>query len=836
MSLVAWYPLNGDYKNYTAENMGLTQTSIPSYENGKIGRALSLGGFKWTAEQTAKILNNKEVSIALWIYVNADEGSTTNRAMIFGNDNMLPPNNRRFSLYQYPNCNSLHWSWQNGNSSNTFTAGVLNGVLPSYKWTHICVTYKNPIGKIYINGELKKTFNGVYNSESFEYETQVIHNSSYHYLNDYRFYNHCLSDAEVKEISKGLVLHYTMDSLYGEGNIIKNSYNGCNGGNAIILQDEKYNGFSIRYLKYEGTSFRDAIGLSNIIEPNPNEYYTASFWAKGNCQIRAHFYPDCCVSVVSNQGFKGTSGDGHCDFNLTKDWARYWVTWKTKSDVSGLKNFVVGRIYNQGEGAECYIAGVKFEKGEVATLWCPNIADTNASDYGLDKVCDSSGYGNDGVSTDLEYSIDRKKGLTSTKYNGSTSKILTQKGSFAWFTFDEFTISCWMKPTVSPSTYTGSIGVSYDEPINPEVISARTLSLNNHSGSLCIESIKNNQWKTYNSGYSLAINEWQHCAITIDKNNLISFYVNGILVKTDILDFGSNVSQNQNAFFQVGCDLAGGDEYYQGYYDDIRFYTTTLSADDILQLYRETQKIDNLGNLYCSELNEVERRVEYLESNGTQWIDTGIKASDKISFEISFEDNEIITYDRFFFGATDNNTSRFYLGYGWDNNNTGFAYGGSINQLDKIGSKKRATIKFDVDKNLYVNGIKENISISTFGGVSLNIYLFTRNVNGNKGAGTFTKIYYCKIWKNGEIVRDLLPTISTEEGHIGEACLFDTVTNTYFYNQGTGKFTTNLDESTTNIDFTSKGIVNTDYIIEGKDKTKIKNDGNIIEVNNLYEN
>ena len=78
--------------------------------------------------------------------------------------------------------------------------------------------------------------------------------------------------------------------------------------------------------------------------------------------------------------------------------------------------------------------------------------------------------------------------------------------------------------------------------------------------------------------------------------------------------------------------------------------------------------------------------------------------------------------------------------------------------------------------------------------------------------------------------------ISTEEGHIGEACLFDTVENKYYYNQGTGKFITNLDESITNIDFTSKGIVNTDYIIEGKDKTKILNDGNIIEVNNLYEN
>lgn len=667
MSLVAWYPLNGDYKNYTAENMELTQTSTPSYENGKIGRALNLGGFIWTAEQTAKILNNKEVSIALWIYVNADEGSTTNRAMIFGSGGTTPPNNRRFSLFQYPNCNSLHWSWQNGNSSNTFTDGILNGVLPSYKWTHICVTYKNPIGKIYINGELKKTFNGVYNSESFEYETQVIHNSSYHYLNDYRFYNHCLSDAEVKEISKGLVLHYTMDKVYEEN-----------------------------------------------------------------------------------------------------------------------------------------------------------------------KVYDSSGYGNDGVSTDLEYSIDRKKGLTSTKYNGSTSRILTQKGSFSWFNFDECTISCWMKPTLSPSGYTGSIGISYDG--NP---SGKTLCLNNHGGRFCVESIRDSYWMTYPSDYTLPINEWSHCVITINRDNIIKFYVNGELIKTDTLNFGSITYSSANALFQVGCDLAGGDEYYQGYYDDVRFYTTSLSADDILQLYRETQKIDNKGNLYCSELNEVERRVEYLESNGTQYIDTGIiSISNKFQIEIQFSLNQSKDYQNLFCCRESSSRTRTLFVKnlnGFRNDQDGWQNVISVPlSLNTKYILKSSQTQFKLNNNVLYDyqsdsGVTINRKVTLLNsydvgsGVMSNTYQF----NG--------KIYYCKIWDNDTLVRDFLPTISTEEGHIGEACLFDTVTNTYFYNQGTGKFTTNLDESTTNIDFTSKGIVNTDYIMEGKEQAKIKNDGNIIEVNNLYE-
>lgn len=214
MALKAWYPLNMDTANYGSGNLDLIQTAAPTYvSGGKTGaNALNRGGFKWSAAQTASVLNNDAFSYACWIKPTPTTPSS-DRAMIFGNSGA-----RQFSIFQYNTANDLHLYWyKNGVDTTGGTLSVVRaGVLPSNVWTHVAVTYSKATGYvcIYINGSLNWSTSGiVISSSSYEKETQVIYDSAFHQLNDVRIYDHCLSQLEVSEIYETLVLHYPLNRV-----------------------------------------------------------------------------------------------------------------------------------------------------------------------------------------------------------------------------------------------------------------------------------------------------------------------------------------------------------------------------------------------------------------------------------------------------------------------------------------------------------------------------------------------------------------------------------------------------------------------------------------------
>lgn len=259
MALQIWLPLNGNIENKGLLG-DLTVTATPTFADaGKIGKCLSSGSLSMSAEQTQQVLNNDEFTFATWLYLNSDTGSGS--TAIFGNEGMTAPNNRRFTVFLYDTLQKVHLSWQNYDSNSTVVGTVSGAIIPLKQWTHLAVTYSksSKVVKVYLNGAVKESYNvsGDFTSPSYAYVTRLMPNNSSIRYNDYRVYSHCLSPKEVKEISKGLVLHYKMDDKIAT-NLVKNHqyniYNNHNVPASLTKLSETFQGCDVYRLSMTPTS------------------------------------------------------------------------------------------------------------------------------------------------------------------------------------------------------------------------------------------------------------------------------------------------------------------------------------------------------------------------------------------------------------------------------------------------------------------------------------------------------------------------------------------------------------------------------------------------------
>lgn len=88
---------------------------------------------------------------------------------------------------------------------------------------------------------------------------------------------------------------------------------------------------------------------------------------------------------------------------------------------------------------------------------------------------------------------------------------------------------------------------------------------------------------TWNSTAKMTAGEWVHAAVTYDGTTL-RFYLSAEQDSPEV---------NQNIVFAtvsealiLGCDFAGGDEYFDGVLDDVRVYDIALSEEQILNVMR----------------------------------------------------------------------------------------------------------------------------------------------------------------------------------------------------------------------------------------------------------
>ena len=212
-----------------------------------------------------------------------------------------------------------------------------------------------------------------------------------------------------------------------------------------------------------------------------------------------------------------------------------------------------------------------------------------------------------------------------------------------------------------------------------------------------------------------------------------------------------------------------------------------VATDAIFEPYTEANVDVELPVIEGSEsrLPDGYTELEYIESSGAQYIDTGFTVSaQNFSGLRVVQDCELITGGSywsvngisgtgniFYLGAS--NTNAIYYGNGASNIATGHSYPGG-----------RIVFDLNVQNSSYTFGetILTGLSFSA-PSASANFYIFAYNTISSRDCHS-EKIYNLKIFSDDELVRNFVPC----ENPSGEIGLYDLVNDVFYQNAGSGTF------------------------------------------------
>lgn len=320
MSLLVWLPLNGNLENKGCSNAVATAVTTAGYSDGKLGKALSSGKIKIDAKYVPNIFNNTAMSICFWYNNNGTTSSHPICGFSGNNGDGDSGAVRSWDFFNYSTVNNFHWSM------GTLGNGILSNVIPNNTWVHFCITFKTGSLKIYINGE--QSYSSTSSTSSFTFDKSYYISFGYtQMLNDFRIYDECLSKEQIHQISQGLILHYPLNSGYGNENLLIGTNKFNNGGNAsgITSSTTEDNLLKVVATKNNGNWKQFVLGNGNetILQNTMNvgDKFVVSFDMKieSGSGIPSLF-------INAGNGYQQMIGDA----NLIGTWQRVYQirTWK----------------------------------------------------------------------------------------------------------------------------------------------------------------------------------------------------------------------------------------------------------------------------------------------------------------------------------------------------------------------------------------------------------------------------------------------------------------------------------------------------------------------------
>lgn len=238
--------------------------------------------------------------------------------------------------------------------------------------------------------------------------------------------------------------------------------------------------------------------------------------------------------------------------------------------------------------------------------------------------------------------------------------------------------------------------------------------------------------------------------------------------------------------FRYGVDFSDGDivQIADAYGHDIKariLEIVTSESDEGYSVYPTFSLIEE------NVLPESYLKMNYVQSSGTQYIDTGVKPTTetRVVLELS---NVIRKNSNVLFGARDNGVSTSGNAYGAlissDSENlirSDYFMSMVTTSVDDLAA--RATI--DKNRNIFsAYGTMVENAASTHKTCQYPIYLFCYNNVGVPNFYSSYKLYSCKIYDGDTLVRDFVPC----KNDLDVVGLYDLVGEKFYGNLGTGLF------------------------------------------------
>lgn len=221
-----------------------------------------------------------------------------------------------------------------------------------------------------------------------------------------------------------------------------------------------------------------------------------------------------------------------------------------------------------------------------------------------------------------------------------------------------------------------------------------------------------------------------------------------------------------------GTNILGVDGQYRG----IDTSDATATEEDILigkTAYVNGEKLTGTMEVTSGGgLSSDYQQVEYIESTGTQYIDTGV-------CPVAGSHTALVNYT-----LTDAVKGREQWAFGQWYISNGWRCGGYTNSYGTNTQNTSCGFNYTTGGvGTKVLGMSVKCPITS----EYPMYLFAQQSGGNAeylDVSRF-KIYECKIWENQNMIRDFIPCYRKIDNIAG---MFDLVNNVFYTNNGTGEF------------------------------------------------